>query len=213
MLKHSTNKIIEDQNKIRQGQGDELVNNQGKLLKTQQEANAATEKFVFQGIAPAQKAMISLAEATRDAAGALNDVTGKKGYGKEGTGSMAGSLASTGAGALTGAVIGSVVPVIGTAVGGAIGGALGFLGYELAGGETKEAATSGAQKEAGRADGSLGAVGKLIEDFGKGTTMTLHGREGVITEKQLKQFGETAMNMGRQTVNITGESRRTCLEY
>jgi muramidase (phage lysozyme) len=200
------NKIIEDQNKIRQKQGDDLVNNQGKLLKTQQEANAATEQFVFKGIAPAQSAMITLAAATRDAAGALDDMTGKKrGYGQEGTGSMGASLAATGAGAAAGAIIGSVVPVIGTAVGGAIGGALGFLGYEkFGGGETKKAATDGAQKEAGRATGSLGAVGKLIEDFGKGTPMTLHGREGVITEKQLKQFGETAMNMGRQTVNITG---------
>ena len=200
------NKIIEDQNKIREGQGDELVNNQGKLLKTQQEANAATEKFVFQGIVPAQKAMITLAEVTRDAANELNKMTGKKGeYGEKGTGTQAGSLAATGAGALTGAVIGSIVPVIGTAVGGAVGGALGFLGYEMFGGEGEKKTKEGANKEAGRANGSLGAVGKLIEDFGKGTTMTLHGREGVITEKQLKQFGETAMNMGRQTVNITGE--------
>jgi len=37
-----------------------------------------------------------------------------------------------------------------------------------------------------RQDGSLGAVGKLIEDFGKGTTVELHGKEGVITENQLK---------------------------
>lgn len=39
--------------------------------------------------------------------------------------------------------------------------------------------------EKGRSEGSLGAVGKLIEDFGSGTPMMLHGREGVITEKQL----------------------------
>jgi len=201
-------KIIADQDKTRTKQGDELVNNQAQLLKTQQEANKATEDFVFKGVAPAQKAMITLAEATRDAAKSLDDITGKKrGYGQDGTGSMGASLAATGAGAAAGAIIGSVVPVIGTAVGGAIGGALGFLGYEmLGGGETKDAATAGAKKEAGgRADGSLGAVGKLIEDFGKGTPMMLHGREGVITEDQLKQFGESAMKMGRQTVNITGE--------
>jgi muramidase (phage lysozyme) len=190
------NKIIEDQNKIRTGQGDALVNNQAKLIKTQQEANEATEQFVFKGIAPAQSAMITLAEVTRDAAKALDDITGKKrGYGQEGTGSMGGSLAATGAGAAAGAIIGSVVPVIGTAIGGAIGGALGFFGYEAMGGGTKEAATGGAKQETGRAGGSLGATGKLIEDFGSGTPMTLHGREGVITEDQLNKFAEQAMSM------------------
>lgn len=44
------------------------------------------------------------------------------------------------------------------------------------------------KKKEGRADGSLGAVGKLIEDFGAGTEMTLHGKEGVITENQLKSL-------------------------
>jgi len=199
-------KVLEDQNKTRTKQGDELVNNQAQLLKTQQEANKATEDFVMKGIAPAQTAMIKLAEVTRDAAKTLDDITGKKkGYGQEGTGSMGASLAATGAGAAAGAIVGSVVPVIGTAIGGAIGGALGFLGYELfGGGEAEKAATEGAQQEAGgRATGSLGATGKLIEDFGAGTPMMLHGREGVITEDQLTQFAQQAMSMNTN-MNMPG---------
>lgn len=37
----------------------------------------------------------------------------------------------------------------------------------------------------GRAGGSLGAVGKFIEDWGNETLVRLHGKEGVITENQL----------------------------
>ena len=44
--------------------------------------------------------------------------------------------------------------------------------------------------------GSLGAVGKLIEDFGKGTPAMLHGREGVITERQLSSIIDQAQTMG-----------------
>ena len=44
----------------------------------------------------------------------------------------------------------------------------------------------------GRSGGSLGATGKLIEDFGSGTPMMLHGREGVITEAQLNSLIRTA---------------------
>jgi hypothetical protein len=43
-----------------------------------------------------------------------------------------------------------------------------------------------------RETGSLGSVGKLIEDFGKGTPAMLHGREGVITEKQLNDLLQSA---------------------
>jgi hypothetical protein len=45
----------------------------------------------------------------------------------------------------------------------------------------------------GRSGGSLGATGKLIEDFGSGTPMMLHGREGVVTEAQLNSLIRGAM--------------------
>jgi hypothetical protein len=65
------------------------------------------------------------------------------------------------------------------------------------------------KKMDGRADGSLGSVGKLIEDFGKGTPMMLHGKEGVITENQLKDIvGQTA-NMSKKATaapqNVMGQ--------
>lgn len=57
--------------------------------------------------------------------------------------------------------------------------------------------------------GSLGSVGKLIEDFGKGTPMMLHGKEGVITEKQLKDIVGGTMAAGKKSVaapqNIMGQ--------
>jgi hypothetical protein len=62
---------------------------------------------------------------------------------------------------------------------------------------------------AGRSEGSLGAVGKLIEDFGKGTPMMLHGKEGVITEKQLNSIVGQTMAAGKKSVaapqNIMGQ--------
>jgi len=45
-------------------------------------------------------------------------------------------------------------------------------------------------KEVKRQTGSLGAVGSLIEDFGKGTKATLHGKEGVITSAQLENMAK-----------------------
>ena len=51
-----------------------------------------------------------------------------------------------------------------------------------------------------RQDGSLGAVGKFIEDFGKGTPVILHGREGVITEKQFNDlFNGTVKGLQENT--------------
>ncbi len=63
---------------------------------------------------------------------------------------------------------------------------------------------------AGRADGSIGAVGKLIEDFGAGTPMMLHGKEGVITEEQLKDIVSSIQNSSmvstRESKTLTTET-------
>ena len=56
------------------------------------------------------------------------------------------------------------------------------------------------EKPGGRASGSLGMAGKLIEDFGSGTAMILHGREGVVTEAQMKNIIEAAAGMGTASI-------------
>jgi hypothetical protein len=51
--------------------------------------------------------------------------------------------------------------------------------------ETSGGAVTGMPNRSRRDTGSYGATGQLLEDFGAGTLMELHGKEGVITEKQL----------------------------
>lgn len=54
----------------------------------------------------------------------------------------------------------------------------------------------------GRATGSLGSTGKLIEDFGRGTLTMLHGSEGVITENQLGNLAKGLRASGiESTIN------------
>ena len=164
---------------------DAMVSNQVKIVQTQIEINKALETFVKDGIVPTQKAMQMLADTTLAAA---NKATSG---GPKGVAGFAGTAAGAAGGAKLGMMLGAAGGPIGSLIGALIGGAAGgMLG--------KSAADAGSDAIGlpGRAGGSMGATGKLIEDFGKGTPMMLHGREGVITEKQLKDFGNSAMAAG-----------------
>ncbi len=46
------------------------------------------------------------------------------------------------------------------------------------------------KKVEGRQEGSAGMTGKILEDFGQGTLMMLHGKEGVVTEDQLTNLAK-----------------------
>jgi hypothetical protein len=52
-----------------------------------------------------------------------------------------------------------------------------------------------------KSTGSLGTVGKFIEDFGAGTMAMLHGREGVVTEAQLKNLVSETFSLGQSSIN------------
>jgi len=52
------------------------------------------------------------------------------------------------------------------------------------------------KKIPGRSTGSIGTMGKMIEDFGQGTLTMLHGKEGVVTEAQLMNLAQGMKDVG-----------------
>jgi hypothetical protein len=172
-------KIKEDQKKVLEGGADKLLENQAKLIDTQINANEAFKTFISNGIEPAQKAMIALAEATVKAGGFLAEMTGSKGLiqrtvdminakdskemakvgGNETFGELAGGAGGgIAAGAIAGGLVGSIVPVVGTAIGAAIGGALGAWGGSKIGGTIGKYVDDTTKEEADKS-----AKGKPVE--------------------------------------------------
>ena len=97
----------------------------------------------------------------------------------------------------------------GLASGGKEGGAIGVAtnaalniakGTITIAGETVLNITGKVNSMSGRSTGSLGMTGKLIEDFGSGTMAMLHGKEGVITEDQLKKLVSGVQDTGISSV-------------
>jgi hypothetical protein len=165
---------------------DAAVQAQTNLRLAQVDANNATEAFIFKGIIPATEAMTALAKATAAAANSINGGRSQELNTNKRTGTEQDEQ--------------------------------GYYEYQRqemeALGQKPEEMGSFWKKlfgdKQGRAGGSLGATGKLIEDFGAGTPMMLHGKEGVITEAQLNNLVQAAMGgASAQKSTSTGDSGQT----
>jgi hypothetical protein len=183
-------KIKADQQKILEGGADKLLENQAKLIDTQIDANKAMEAFIEKGIGPAQDAMILLADATKNAANMLNELTpgGKKVTSKttedvgQGIGAIGAGVAGGLKGAAWGAALGTAVPIIGNAVGAVVGGLIGSAVGVWAGG------TVG--KELGKGLGDMAGLpkaadGGILKGPTSGYLAMLHGEEAVIPVSEL----------------------------
>lgn len=192
---------------------DQLLEDRAKLIKTQQDANKAMEEFVFKGVEPAQKAMIAIAEA---AGAAVRKLTGQN---EETSGGEQ-------AGAFTEEEKAAAQPMLAKAQqerdiyaseefktwqkeqgAGMLQKGMYHEKYGV-GAYMKEKGIEAA-KPVERATGSLGTVGKLIEDFGPGTPAILHGREGVVTEDQMKSIIKQAGAMGSVTGTTATDTAST----
>jgi hypothetical protein len=59
-----------------------------------------------------------------------------------------------------------------------------------------------AQQTPSRAMGSLGMTGKLFENWGAGTDVTLHGKEAVVTPEQMGGIVNNSLASGIETLNM-----------
>lgn len=174
-------KIDADNAAREKGGTDAILDNQAKLITAQIDANEAMENFVNKGVALAQRNMITLANATKSAAEALDELTPG---GRKGTAETVGGVATGAAGAYAfgkmGAAMGTVIaPGIGTAIGAALGGlAGGAMGYFTGSFLGKKADESSKVPKA--------ADGGLLTGPKSGYLAMLHGTELVIPENMLK---------------------------
>ena len=198
--------IKADQDRQRAGT-DPLVKQQGELRNVQINANEAMERFVKAGIGPAQDAMILLAKTTTAGVESLNKlfgITPDKEANKERSQELGKELEKNAV------QLNELNKNLSEAKKSGDQEKIKQLEEKIKKAEDlrfsmergKSAAESGVMGRGTfdefeqRAGGSLAAAGSLIEDFGKGTPAILHGREGVVTEQQLKQFGDMAMKVG-----------------
>lgn len=113
---------------------------------------------------------------------------------------------SVAGGAAMGAVVGSVVPGIGTGIGAAVGAGAGLI---VGLGEYLWEKMSGS----GRSEGTLGATGKLFEDFGKGTPILAHGTEGVFKPGQIESLMSSAAGSGvKEAINSLNSTQQQLLD-
>jgi hypothetical protein len=101
---------------------------------------------------------------------------------------------------MTGPLAPAMVPMLAS-----LGAGAGFYGGWQFGDMMMDNAESKRKKS--RSAGSWGATGKLIENFGSGESVTLHDKEGVVTENQMQAIMSGSANIGAseaiQTLNNT----------
>jgi hypothetical protein len=161
------------------GGTDPMLDSAASLRDAQIDANEATNEFIVNGIVPATEAMEKLARVTAAAAKAITPDRSPELRTNKRTGTEQDKD--------------------------------GYYDYqrqemEALGQKPEEMGSFWKKLFGGRSEGSLGATGKLIEDFGSGTPMMLHGRESVITEQQLTNLAKSAMAMGSQSPHLSGST-------
>lgn len=115
-------------------------------------------------------------------------------------GAIGGGIVGALLGLMTGPLAPAMVPMLAS-----LGAGAGFYGGWQFGDMMMDNAESKRKKS--RSAGSWGATGKLIENFGSGESVTLHDKEGVVTENQMQAIMSGSANIGAseaiQTLNNT----------